>query len=417
MPGRCPRLVLPLLFWLLHAAPAMADTLAVVTSYPATFTEPFKQAFEARNPDIRLSFVHRNTASALRFVLERQQAPADLFWASSPDAFERLKARGALRPVPGMASDIRAPGGYPVDDPDDYFFGFSLARYGVVYDPIALQQAGLTLPMRWTDLLEPGFAGQIGMATPVRSGTTHLMIELILQQYGWDRGWAILSRLGGNLSTVTARSFGVASGVAQRRFGIGLSIDFLAELPRNSMSIPHFRPLEPELVVPASIGIVSRSGNPGDAHRFIEFVLSLDGQRLLTSSAIARTPVHPALNGDIGGGLAGPSFDSALSARRYEVVNLLFDEQVVRRRRALARIWRVLDAMEPGPQADAVRGLVEAPAISQAEALTLAESHEAWQPAIARTPGQNATVDGMRRRLDGNLGEAERLLQTRRSRP
>ena len=417
MTGRCLRLVLPFLIWLLHIVPAMADTLAVVTSYPATFTEPFKQAFEARNPDIRLSFVHRNTASAIRFVLERKQAEADLFWASSPDAFERLKAQGALRPVPGMASDIRAPGGYPIDDPDDHFFGFSLARYGIVYDPIALQQAGLTLPIRWTDLLDPGYAGQIGMATPVRSGTTHLMIEMMLQQYGWERGWAILCRLGGNLSTVTARSFGVASGVAQRRFGIGLSIDFLADLPRNSVSAPNFRALEPQLVVPASIGIVSRSANPGEAHRFIEFVLSLDGQRLLTSSAIARTPVHPALNDAIGRGNADPVFDAALSARRYEVVNLLFDEQVVRRRRALARIWRTLDKMETGPQADAVRALVEAPAISQEEALALAESHEAWQPAISRTLGQAATVDAMRRRLDGSLGEAERLLQIRPSRP
>lgn len=417
MPGRCLRLVLPLLCWLIYAMPALAQTLSVVTSYPATFTEPFRAGFEARNPEIRLNFIHRNTASGLRFVMERTQAPADLFWASSPDAFERLKALGALRRLSVEATGLRAPGGYPVDDPDGYFRGFSLARYGVVYDPIALQKAGLQVPARWTDLLERGYAGQIGMATPVRSGTTHLMIERILQHYGWDRGWAILSRLGGNLSTVTARSFGVASGVAQRRFAIGLSIDFLADLPRDAVSIPHFKPLEPELVVPASIGILARSAHPDDAARFLTFVLSLEGQRLLTSSAIARTPVHPALNPSLTPGPQGPGFDAALSARRYELVNLLFEEQVVRRRRALSRIWRDLDALRPDARADAARALIEEPALSQAEALILSDKHEVWQPAIARSASQNALVEQLRRRLEGQMGEAERLLQAPGARP
>lgn len=49
------------------AQAAEKQDLVVVTSYPPSFFEPFRQAFEKANPDIRTSIVQRNTASATRF--------------------------------------------------------------------------------------------------------------------------------------------------------------------------------------------------------------------------------------------------------------------------------------------------------------------------------------------------------------
>lgn len=98
---------------------ALAADLSVITSYPPSFYEPFQQAFEAHNPDIRLTVVQRNTSSASRFVMEKPDVVADIFWASATDAFELLKRRGALRKIhPRQTGAPERVLGYPLNDPD-----------------------------------------------------------------------------------------------------------------------------------------------------------------------------------------------------------------------------------------------------------------------------------------------------------
>ncbi|URK87144.1 hypothetical protein LP421_25790 [Rhizobium sp. RCAM05350] len=75
------------------------EELSVVTSYPPSFFEPFRKAFEAENPGIRTTIIQRNTASASRFILEKRGTSADIFWASSPDSFELLKQKGELSKI------------------------------------------------------------------------------------------------------------------------------------------------------------------------------------------------------------------------------------------------------------------------------------------------------------------------------
>ena len=86
------------------------------------------------------------------------------------------------------------------------------------------------MPRNWSDLAAPAYAGHIGLTSPARSGTTHLMVEraAAIARLGSAAG-RFWSAIGGNLATLTARSFGVTTGVARGRFGIGISIDFLTD--------------------------------------------------------------------------------------------------------------------------------------------------------------------------------------------
>ncbi|HEV7305502.1 ABC transporter substrate-binding protein [Ensifer sp.] len=424
---------LPLILLVLGAAAAGAraaekQALVVVTSYPPSFFEPFRAAFETANPDIRVSIVQRNTASASRFVIEKADVQADVFWASAADAFELLKRNGSLRPI--APRDTGAPErvfGYPVNDPEGYYLGFALSGYGFVYNPSHLAQNRLPAPTHWQDLLNPIYSGQIGITTPSRSGTTHLIVEALLQTYGWEEGWAMLSRLGGNLSTVTARSFGVASGVAQRRFSIGITIDFLASTPEFTRAGNIFV-LPPDTVfVPASIAILARSRNVAAAERFVDFVLSEAGQKLLLSPAIARIPVNPTLNDGLlpdhdGASLLKTSgFDAALSARRYGLVNLIFDDYIVRRRATLARLWKRVSDLEAMEIKDAQRlsmlarakRLLSTPPISAREVETVAPALQGeWPRGVARSPAHAALASSLRAKIERNLAEAEGLLSS-----
>ena len=425
--------LLPLitLGFMAFAGPARAvekQELVVVTSYPPSFFEPFRAAFERANADMRVTIVQRNTASASRFVIEKADVPADIFWASAADAFELLKRNGSLRPI--APRNTGAPDhvfGYPVNDPQGYYLGFALSGYGFVYNPAHLARSKLPVPENWQDLLNPVYSGQIGITTPSRSGTTHLIVEALLQTYGWEKGWAMLSQLGGNLSTVTARSFGVASGVAQRRFSIGITIDFLATSP-DFAGAGNVFVLPPDTVfVPASIGILARARNVPGAERFVDFVLSEAGQKLLLSPAIARMPVNPALNSNLlpqeDGErlLKSGGFDAALSARRYGLVNLIFDDYIVRRRATLARLWKRAADLEAMNIEDAqklsmlarARQLLGQPPLSASEVANVAETLQGeWPRGVARSPAHAELASRLRARIEQNLSEAEQLLSS-----
>ena len=86
---------------------------------------------------------------------------------------------------------------------------------GIMYNRHYLAKYQLPLPTTWQQLASPLFMGHVMMSSPSQSGTTHMMVESVLQQYGWQQGWALLMRLGGNLSAITARSFGVSDGISR----------------------------------------------------------------------------------------------------------------------------------------------------------------------------------------------------------
>ena len=230
-----------------------------------------------------------------------------------------------------------------------------------------------------------------------------------------------------NRPGVTTDPSGVASGVAQRRFSIGITIDFLATSP-DFAGAGNVFVLPPDTVfVPASIGILSRARNVPGAERFVDFVLSEAGQKLLLSPAIARIPVNPALNSgllpqeDGERLLKSGGFDAALSARRYGLVNLIFDDYIVRRRATLARLWKRAADLEAMNIEDAqrlsmlarARRLLRQPPLSASEVANVAEALQGeWPRGVARSPAHAELASRLRALIEQNLNEAEQLLSS-----
>ena len=170
---------------------------------------------------------NRNTAAAVTFIRETRSSPPDIMWASAPDAFEVLKKDKLLHKYQPKAQGIADKvGTYPVNDPDGFFTGFAASGYGIMYNTRYLRANNLPAPKEWDDLKKPVYFGHVGISAPSRSGTTHLTVETILQGEGWDKGWATLLEIGGNLAQVSDRSFGVPDAVNSGQYGIGIVIDF-----------------------------------------------------------------------------------------------------------------------------------------------------------------------------------------------
>jgi len=331
--------------------------LIILTSFPDTIYTPFKRAFEDRNPDIELFILNRKTSAAISYIQDGVNYPVDLFWASAPDAFEILKQSGKLQKLDQLKNGPTAKvSGYPINDPDGFYMGFAISGYGIMWNRDYLSRYKLPEPENWDDLRKSIYANHIGISAPSRSGTTHLIVEIILQSKGWEEGWRTLIEIGGNLATVTARSFGVPSGVEQGFFGIGLVIDFFGLRSRAEGQPVEFRYPAFTKMLPANIALVKGAENSAEANRFIEFVLSDDGQRILFRPGISRLPINPEIYRDAPKGFpnpfafasdsATPLFDINLSKTRYHLVNALFDQLITFRLRELKEAWSLVHQAE-----------------------------------------------------------------------
>ena len=200
------------------------------------------------------------------------------------------------------------------------------------------------------DLEHPAFLGQIGISAPSRSGTTHVIVKLLLQRRGWDAGWASLLRIAGNLATVTARSTGVPRGVEAGLFSAGPMVDYLALATRDRNRAVDFSFGDFTVFLPASIALAARATNADAGLRFIDFLLSEQGQLLLLAPGVRRLPTSPRVYASAPEGFPNPfspeltqiaqPFDAALSERRYHLVNTLFDALITRRHRNLRELRR-----------------------------------------------------------------------------
>lgn len=381
--------VLTILSLLLAASPSPAEDLRILTSFPPDVSDTYRALWRQATPDSDVQILNKNTVSGIDEVMRGNKRKFDIFWASSPEAFEILTRSGAFADEKVCGED----GPSPVEP-------FALSAFGWV----RRTDSTLFMPAEWNHLLNPIYRDRISMARPARSGSTHMLVEQLLQLRGWEEGWAFLLELSGNLSTLTARSYGVPDGVVNERFDLGLTIDFLSQARGESLDFRYGRPLMP---IAAQIGILKGGAQPDKACDFVRMVLSRDGQLALLAPDVSRVPYDEAIRFEAGDRIPQEmvdalklpwiKYDAQTSSDRYWAVNMLFDllvtEKLVKRR-GLWRRYHDLEGRVPDHRLREARQLMTTIVVSPEEA------REASQLAKG----------GLRSSMFGGSGYADRRL-------
>ena len=381
--------VVCLILALFSACIAAAESVVVASSFPKEVLVAYKKAFEERHPQYRVEFVNFPGTRILSYLADHPAGSRpDVFWSSSPDSFRALLRHGLLQPIgkPGEASEPPARiGGLLIDDAQGYYRGQALSGSGVMWNTRYLAARSLAPPATWSDLTRPEYFGHVVMSSSSRSGTTHLIVESILQGAGWDAGWSLILQIAGNCATIADRSFDVPNSVTSGRFGVGLVVDFLALSGKYSGYPVDFSYATPSAITPASIALVAGARNPAGGAQFIDFALSAAGQRLLLRPEISRLPVLPEVYSSADRPAGYPDlfevigknssvYDPDVSAARHLVVNAIFSQRVSFRHRELVAVTRAIHAAQ--------RRLAERPN-REAQALIAQAQALAYRPAVA----------------------------------
>lgn len=363
-----------------------------MTSYPDNVVARFEEAFEEANPAFDMQVLWRNADDTLAWLDQDGHAPVDVYWTPSPRTFTTLKAQGRLQPLSALQRGLPATLGATVlSDPDGYYVASEVAGFGFAVDQQGLKERGLAVPTDWADLTDPRYAGLIALPVPSAVGFAPPMIDIVLQAYGWERGWAVWSEIAGNANLIRRGATLVSDEVASGRNLIGLSIDFfVAAAIASGTEIDFVYPTHGGLN-PAHIALFTESTNAQAANAFIDFILSHEGQALLADPDIRKLPVRPDAYDALPAAYHNPfvaaaqgayDFDNALSQSRIAVLNAAFEQMLMQPHDSLRELWaRVHGAQAQGKDMSQAVALLGTPVLTEAQA-----ADPAWQALFAARP-------------------------------
>jgi ABC-type Fe3+ transport system substrate-binding protein len=215
-------------------------------------------------------------------------------------------------------------------------FGNAISTFGICYNLDRLRELGIREPpATWNDLADPRYFRQIGVADPTKSGSIAKAFELIVHQQcyeairaagfndadidrfeaaisaaklppgdvpdgvpedyqralerGWVNGLRLIQRIGANARYFTDSAGKVPIDVSMGAAAAGIAIDFYGRFQAQSVRAPDGRERMGFVTPPGGSGVscdpislLRGAPNREIAVRFIEFVLSEDGQKLWT---------------------------------------------------------------------------------------------------------------------------------------
>jgi ABC-type Fe3+ transport system substrate-binding protein len=418
-------LVLLVPIWLLvwsFANVHAADQLVLVSPHWEGIQREFESAFKSHylretGRTVELEWMDAGgTSEVLRFLRSEFKAKPtgigiDIFFGGGLDPYLALKREHLLEPyaLPQPLLEKIPPrlGGVPLYDPDHTWYGATLSGFGIIYNKTVLRLTQLPVITTWAELALPVAFGWVGSSDPRKSGSVHMAYEIILQAYGWDKGWQILTALGANVRNFTNSATQIPKDVAIGEVAYGLSIDFFAWAQVNEAGadkIGFVMPANLTIIYPDSIAILKGSPNPEVARAFLRFVMSVAGQKLwLMAKGTAGGPqkyqlnrfsIMPSLYETDEHNMAvklNPftwqfdfAFDAKKGSDRWAIVNDLIGALIIDQKQLLNQAWKT--ALAGGLTESEWRRLAAMP-ISEQEALEFSKTK--WQDPAFRNQKLN----------------------------
>ena len=368
------------------------ETLVIISPHRREVEQEYQRGFRdwmaakhGRNVDLRWLDVG-GTSKAMKDIESRYKARpdapgVDMLFGGGVDPFIRGMAEGWLVPVTVPDQVIAAIpercAGFPTYDSGGHWYGVALSGFGIVYNRPLLERLELDEPSEWDDLARPGFFGWVGSGDPRSSGSVHMCYEIILQAYGYERGWATITRLCANVRRFGEGGSAAPLDVAAGEVAAGMVIDQYAQTVISAVGaemLAFVLPGGATVINPDAIAVLRGAPSPGLAERFVEYVLSEPGQRLLFQPRgvngqrffLHRMPVRADLYDDRHAPRANPyrfregfRYDTQLGSRRWDTLNDMMGVWLIGAHAGLRRAWQRV--IEQGCPQELVRVLCAPP--------------------------------------------------------
>lgn len=316
-------------------APGQTTSLTIYSGREQALVKPIMDRF-AKDTGIQLNVRYASsTALATALVEEGRNSPADIYWSQEPGTLGLVGARGLLARLP-QATIGKVPSRFAT--PSRRWVGTSARSRVLVYNTDEVQ-AG-ELPASIWGLTSSRWKGRIGLAPTNASFQAFLGATIHL--FGEARVRAWLEGLEANDVRFYPNNTTVVQAVGRGDVEVGLVnhyylYNLLASTPDLPVRNHWFRDGDPgNLVLAAGVGIVASTEKAAAAQRFVDFLLSKTGQRMIARGPgaaeyplVKGVPRRPGLRPL--SSIKGPKYNlGRLSADLAPAVRLLLEEGYIR---------------------------------------------------------------------------------------
>ncbi|MDX0652378.1 extracellular solute-binding protein [Sinorhizobium medicae] len=253
---------------------ALAESLVLYTSQPNEDAQATVDAFEAANPGVEVEWVREGTTKIMAKLMAEIEAGnpvADVLLIADTVTMQRLKEAGQLMPYKSPeASAFEA----SLFDPDGTYYSTKMITTGIIYNTSAAMK-----PAGWEDLAKPEAKGLVTMPSPLTSGATLIHAQTLagIGALGWD----YYEALAENGATAAGGNGGVLKSVATGEKAYGMVVDFMAIREKaKGAPVEFVFPAEGVSAVTEPVAILRTAKNPDAAKKFVDFLLSEEGQQV-----------------------------------------------------------------------------------------------------------------------------------------
>lgn len=317
------------------SAPAQTTSLTIYSGREERLVKPIMDRF-TKETGIQLNVRYASSAAlATALVEEGRNSPADVYWSQEPGTLGLVAARGLLARLP-QATVGKVPSRFSTRS--RRWVGTSGRSRVLVYNTNELRTS--ELPASVWGLTNARWKGKIGIAPTNASFQAFLGATIHL--YGEERVRAWLRGLEENDVRFYPNNTTVVQAVGRGDVEVGLVnhyylYNLLAETPDLPVRNHWFRNGDPgNLVLAAGVGIVSATKKTGAAQRFVDFLLSKTGQRMIARGpgaaeyplvkGVPRRPGLPPLEA-----IKGPKYNlGRLAADLAPAVRMLLEEGFIK---------------------------------------------------------------------------------------
>ena len=231
------------------------------------------------------------STTVTRYIVEQYKrsdsSGIDLYFGGGGPDHMSLTRKGITVAVE-LPEEIRSAlpekiGGVRQYDPQGRWHGAAVSAFGILYNAKLLGEEGLKIPQNWDDLARPEMFGRVSAADATQSGSARAAYEMIIQSEGdWPAGWAKLLTIFANCESYTSGASDIITRVANGQVLAGAAIDFYAydQIATSGSSVGFILVEGTTAFTPDPISMLKGAPHPEMAKRFIEFVLSEQGQAL-----------------------------------------------------------------------------------------------------------------------------------------
>ena len=266
---------------------AQAQTLIIYSAYETGQMKPLVAAFEKANPGIKVEHFRQpgeELLATLELELRAKSPKADVVGLNDASLHYLQRRHTALEPYAAKdAAKIRA----EVRDPQNLITPAFINLYLIHYNTKKIAEADR--PKSWADLTLPRWKNAIAMADPNSSQSIQSFVWFIAEHLGKTDGakfgWDYFKRLGANgvhleSSHGTIRDLTING---ERPLGVQLLANVQTAANRGEPTSGIW-PVEGAPGEISAFALMKTSPNKDAAKKWLDFVLSLDGQALMPAS-------------------------------------------------------------------------------------------------------------------------------------